>query len=182
VYGLMHAAAFRPILNQLGFDALELVICGGAPMPPETIALWQIWGVNVCEIYGQTETAGAIITGQKGPFPRPGDVGTAPSGWHIGLGAGNEILVSGDDLFEGYWGDDAATSQVFDAAGQAAHRRRGRIEGRTAAHRRPGARLPSPPAARRSRPPTSRISCAPRPTSARWWCSATRKFSPRSSK
>jgi long-chain acyl-CoA synthetase len=118
VYGLMHAAAFRPILNKLGFDALELVICGGAPMPPETIALWQIWGVNVCEIYGQTETAGAIITGQKGPFPRPGDVGTAPSGWHIGLSAGNEILVSGSDLFERYWRDEEATSQVFDAGGR----------------------------------------------------------------
>jgi long-chain acyl-CoA synthetase len=118
VYGLMHAAAFRPILNKLGFDALELVICGGAPVPPETIALWQIWGVNVCEIYGQTETAGAIISGQQGPFPRPGDVGTAPSGWQIKLGDGNEILVSGGDLFEGYWRDDEATSQAFDAGGR----------------------------------------------------------------
>jgi long-chain acyl-CoA synthetase len=105
VYGLMHAAAFRPILNKLGFDALELVICGGAPMPPETVALWQIWGVNVCEIYGQTETAGAIITGQQGPFPRPGDVGIAPPGWHIEFGAGNEILVTGGDLFTGDVGE-----------------------------------------------------------------------------
>jgi long-chain acyl-CoA synthetase len=80
--------------------------------------LWQIWGVNVCEIYGQTETAGAIITGQQGPFPRPGDVGTAPPGWHIELGEGNEILVSGGDLFEGYWRDDKATSQAFDSEGR----------------------------------------------------------------
>jgi len=43
------------------------------------MALWHIWGVNVCEIYGQTETAGGIITGQRGPFPRPGDVGTVPT-------------------------------------------------------------------------------------------------------
>jgi long-chain acyl-CoA synthetase len=87
-------------------------------MPPETVALWQIWGVNVCEIYGQTETAGAIITGQQGPFPRPGDVGTAPAGWQFELGDGKEILVSGRDLFEGYWRDGEATSQVFDAGGR----------------------------------------------------------------
>ena len=48
---------------------LELVISGGAPLPPETMALWQMWGVNVCEIYGQTEEAGAIITGQRGTVP-----------------------------------------------------------------------------------------------------------------
>ena len=36
------------------------------------MALWQMWGVNLVEIYGQTEEAGAIITGQRGPFPRPG--------------------------------------------------------------------------------------------------------------
>ena len=118
VYGLMHAAAFRPILNKLGFDALELVICGGAPMPPQTVALWQIWGVNVCEIYGQTETAGAIITGQQGPFPRPGDVGTAPPEWQVELGEGKEILVRGGDLFEGYWHDDQATALAFDAEGR----------------------------------------------------------------
>jgi len=54
----------------LGFDALTLVISGGAPLPPETMALWQIWGVNVCEIYGQTEEAGAIITGQRAQITR----------------------------------------------------------------------------------------------------------------
>ena len=53
---------FRPILNKLGFDQLELVICGGAPLSPETMALWHMYGVNVVEIYGQTETAGGIVS------------------------------------------------------------------------------------------------------------------------
>ena len=80
-YRACHAAVFRPILNKLGFDCLELVISGGAPLPPETTALWHMYGVNVLEIYGQTEEAGGIITGQRGQFPRPGNVGTAPDGW-----------------------------------------------------------------------------------------------------
>ena len=42
-------------------------------------------GVNVVEMYGQTETAGGIISGQRGPFPRPGDVGTVPAGWEVKL-------------------------------------------------------------------------------------------------
>jgi long-chain acyl-CoA synthetase len=116
-YGLARAAVFAPILNKLGLDRLELVLAGGAAVPPETMALWHIWGVNVCEIYGQTETAGGIIAGQRGPFPHPGDVGTVPDGWEVKLGAENEILVRSPDLFDGYWNNRAATDAVLDADG-----------------------------------------------------------------
>lgn len=116
-YRLAHAAAFRPILNKLGFDQLRLVISGGAPLPAETSALWQIYGVNVLEVYGQTETAGAMICGQRGPFSRPGDVGVPPSGWEVRLAEDGEVLVRSDDMFTGYWNDEAATAAVLDAEG-----------------------------------------------------------------
>jgi long-chain acyl-CoA synthetase len=111
-YALARAVAFRPILNKLGFDELRLVISGGAPLAPETMSLWQIWGVNVCEIYGQTEEAGAIISGQRGPFPRPGDVGTAAPGFELALADSGEILIRGEHMFEGYWGNPDATREV----------------------------------------------------------------------
>lgn len=116
-YRLLHALAFRPVLNKLGFDQLRLLVSGGAPLPPETMALWQIWGINVVEMYGQTETAGGIISGQRGAFPRPGDVGTVPEGWEASLGKDNEILVRSPDLFEGYWGKPEATREVLDPEG-----------------------------------------------------------------
>jgi long-chain acyl-CoA synthetase len=111
-YALARAMAFRPLLNKLGFDALSLVISGGAPLPLETMALWQIWGVGVGEIYGQTEGAGAIISGQPERFPRPGDVGTVVSGWELALAESGEILLRGDHVFDGYWGNPAATREV----------------------------------------------------------------------
>ena len=91
------------MLNKLGFDQLQLVLCGGAPLPVETARFWQMFGVNVCEIYGQTETAGAIISGQRSPFPRPGDVGTLAAGIELrfavgpGARAGNDIARAGND-------------------------------------------------------------------------------------
>jgi long-chain acyl-CoA synthetase len=117
-YAFYRQVAFRPILNQLGLDRVRLLITGGAPLPRETGALWQIWGVNVVELYGQTETGGAIIAGQRGPFPRPGDVGSVPCGWQVELGDDGEILVSGPDPFLGYWQDPEATAASFDAAGR----------------------------------------------------------------
>jgi long-chain acyl-CoA synthetase len=112
-YELARALVFRPMLDRIGLARLELLICGGAPLPEQTMALWQLWGVNVVEIYGQTETAGGIISGQRGPFPRPGDVGTVPENWSVKLADDGEILVRSDDVFDGYWQDDAATEAAF---------------------------------------------------------------------
>jgi long-chain acyl-CoA synthetase len=112
-YRLAREFVFKPVLEKLGLDALELVISGGAPLPPETMALWQMWGVNVLEIYGQTETAGAIITGQRGPFPKPGNVGSAAAGWEVKLGENDEILVKSGDLFDGYWNNAQTTREAF---------------------------------------------------------------------
>ena len=112
-YRAARSLVFRPVLEKLGLDALELVISGGAPLPPETMALWQMWGVNLCEIYGQTEQAGAIISGQRSPFPRPGNVGTVASGVEMRLSTSDEILVRGDFFFDGYWNNPGMTSEVF---------------------------------------------------------------------
>jgi long-chain acyl-CoA synthetase len=125
LYRACRVGVFVPILNKLGFDRLELVICAGAPLPPETMALWQMLGVNVVEMYGQTETAGGIISGQRGPFPRPGDVGTVPAGWEVklaqineGLSEGHgEVLVRSPDLFECYWNNADATGALKGADG-----------------------------------------------------------------
>ncbi len=112
-YEVARALAFKPLLNKLGLDQLELVIAGGAAMPTGTTALWQIWGVNVVEIYGQTEEAGALISGQPSPFPRPGNVGTPAAGVGIKLDGDGQILVHTLDHFEGYWQNKAATREVL---------------------------------------------------------------------
>jgi long-chain acyl-CoA synthetase len=114
---LWSALVFRPVLNKIGFDKLELVVSGGAPLPAETMAVWHMLGVNVCEMYGQTETAGGIIAGQRGPFPRPGDVGTIPEGFEVKLADDGEILVRSPDLFEGYWNNPEASEAVLGNTG-----------------------------------------------------------------
>jgi long-chain acyl-CoA synthetase len=81
------------------------------------MAIWHMLGVNVCEMYGQTETAGGIIAGQRGPFPRPGDVGTVPEGFEVRLAEDGEILVRSPDLFEGYWNNPVASQDVLGSDG-----------------------------------------------------------------
>jgi len=116
-YQVLRMAVFRPILNKLGFDQLQLVVSGGASLPAETAALWHMYGVNVVEIYGQTEEAGGIIAGQRGPFPRPGSVGTPVEGVEVRLADDGEVLIRSTDLFECYWRNDEATREVKGADG-----------------------------------------------------------------
>jgi long-chain acyl-CoA synthetase len=112
LYAACRAGVFRPILNKIGLDRIELMICAGAPLPPETMTLWQMLGINVVEMYGQTETAGGIISGQPGPFPRPGDVGTVPAGWEAQLSPEGEVVVRSPDLFDRYWNNDESTRAI----------------------------------------------------------------------
>jgi long-chain acyl-CoA synthetase len=65
------------------------------------------------EMYGQTETAGGIIAGQRDAFARPGDVGTPADGVEVMLAPDGEILVRSADLFEAYWGKPEASRAIL---------------------------------------------------------------------
>jgi len=88
-----------------------------ATLPAETMAVWHMLGVNVVEMYGQTETAGGIVAGQRGPFARPGDVGTIPEGIEVKLAEDGVILVRSPDLFDGYWGNREASQAMLGDGG-----------------------------------------------------------------
>jgi long-chain acyl-CoA synthetase len=107
---LARVLVFRWLLEKVGFAHVRLLISSGAPLPPAVAALWQAWGVNLCEAYGQTETGGALVSGQRGPYPSPGDVGVAAPNVELAIDTDGELRVRGPDLFAGYWRDPEATA------------------------------------------------------------------------
>ena len=117
LYFIFYQLAFRPILNKIGFNRIKIALSAGAPLPPEVMALWQIYGLNLSEFYGQTETGGAIIAAQGGHFPRPGHVGVPPAGWEVKLSEEGEILAKGKDGFECYLNNPEETREVLDSNG-----------------------------------------------------------------
>ena len=62
------ALVFRPVLNKLGFDQLRLVVCAGAAAAGDRGTVADL-GREPVRAYGQTEEAGALISGQRGPCP-----------------------------------------------------------------------------------------------------------------
>jgi len=113
LYFLARQMVFKPILNKIGFEKLKIALSTNAPISAEVMALWQIYGVNLCEIYTQAETGGAIIASQEASFLRPGHVGVPPHGWEVKLSEEGEILVRGSDIYEGYWNNPNLNGEVI---------------------------------------------------------------------
>jgi long-chain acyl-CoA synthetase len=114
-YGIARLLIFRRMLKKLGLHRVKIALSAGAPLPAEVQALWQVWGVNLKNLFGQTE--GGVLTAQIQPFPKPGSVGTPYPGAEIRLGADDEIIGRSPGCFDGYWGDAAASAEVLQPDG-----------------------------------------------------------------
>lgn len=114
-YWLARVLVFRRMLKKLGLHRVRIALSAGAPLPAEVQALWQVWGVNLKNLFGQTE--GGVLTAQIQSFPKPGSVGTPYPGAEIRLGADDEIIGHSPGCFDGYWGDAAASAEVLQPDG-----------------------------------------------------------------
>ncbi len=115
LYGLARLVVFDRMLKKLGLHRVLLALSSGAPLPEEVQALWQIWGVNLKNLYGQTESG--VITAQFEPFPQPGSVGLPYPGNEIALSPDDEIICVSPGSFSGYWQDEAASVEMRRADG-----------------------------------------------------------------
>ncbi len=107
---------FRPILDKLGFMRVRVALTGAAPIPDRVQALWQMWGVDLRNGYGQTE-CGGLLAAQQRRFPRPGTAGRPVQGSEVRLAEDGEVLFRGPSVFLGYWQDPVKTAEVLDKEG-----------------------------------------------------------------
>jgi long-subunit acyl-CoA synthetase (AMP-forming) len=63
-----HTEALTRLRRAVGLEAGELLFTGAAPLPPETLRFFAAIGADLCECYGQSETAGIILCN---PADRP---------------------------------------------------------------------------------------------------------------
>jgi long-chain acyl-CoA synthetase len=112
LYWLAYQISFRHILHQAGLKKTDQAISTGAPMPEQIQQLWQVWGLDLANLYGSTESSGILSTQLPG-FPKPGDLGKPPSVNEIRLAEDGELMVSGPGVFGGYWQDEEKTRETI---------------------------------------------------------------------
>jgi long-chain acyl-CoA synthetase len=111
-----HRLAERLVLAKLraalGFDDVRILASGAASIDPEVLRFFRSLGLEICEVYGQSEDAGSTTLNRPGRT-RIGTVGEAFPGNEIRLADDGEILVRGGVVFPGYLHDREATEEAL---------------------------------------------------------------------
>jgi long-chain acyl-CoA synthetase len=103
---------FAKIRKRFGRD-LRALICGSAPLAPETQQFFQMLGIPVLQAYGLTETTGICTMDDPRVRAEPGYVGTPIPGIEMKLGENEELIVRGPHIFPGYWNRPEETARVL---------------------------------------------------------------------
>jgi long-chain acyl-CoA synthetase len=95
---------------------VKWVISGGAPLGKRLGHFFRGAGTPVLEGWGLTETTACAAVNRPDAV-KIGTVGLPLAGTTITVADDDELLVRGDHIFTGYWGDPEATAAVLDADG-----------------------------------------------------------------
>jgi long-chain acyl-CoA synthetase len=107
------------------FSNVRVAVSGAAPLSKDVLtAFHERFGVTIWEGYGLTETSPALTSTAIGGIAKPGCVGRPLPGIELRLldendeevsdvGDPGEIVVSGPNVFEGYWNAPAETAAAI---------------------------------------------------------------------
>jgi long-chain acyl-CoA synthetase len=109
---LAHVLAFRSMLDKLGLSQIRYAYTGGAPLGQEIFRFFRALGLNLKQVYGQTECAGICVLHPDGEVRRE-TVGKPTPGTRIRIAENGEILISGPSVFLGYYKNVAATAAAL---------------------------------------------------------------------
>jgi long-chain acyl-CoA synthetase len=107
---------FRNIRRMLGLDRCRLAFTGAAPIAPDLIRWYLALGLDMREVYGQTENCG-VATVMPSDRIKLGSVGKAAPWGEVAISPQGEILIKGDFLFMGYLNQPEKTAETIDAKG-----------------------------------------------------------------
>jgi long-chain acyl-CoA synthetase len=91
---------------------LIALVSGGAPLNVEIGIAFQALGLPIYQGYGQTEAA-PIVSVNRPRLVKMHAVGPVLEGVTVQIAEDGEILVKGDLVMQGYWGDQSATDQTL---------------------------------------------------------------------
>jgi long-chain acyl-CoA synthetase len=93
---------------------LRGLVCGSAPLAPETQEFFAMLGIPIWQVYGLTETCGICTMDDPRIPSEPGRVGQAIPGTELMAGENDEIVVRGPNVFPGYWDRPQETARALD--------------------------------------------------------------------
>ena len=114
--GLRHRLAdwtvLGPIRDQLGLSRVRRAYTGGAALGPDVFRFFHAIGVNLKQLYGQTEVSGISVVHRDGDI-RFHTVGRPFPKTEIRISEEGEILCRSPAVFQGYFRNPGATAEAL---------------------------------------------------------------------
>jgi len=110
--GLASLLMQKKLKDHLGMSRLRHAYTGGAAMGPDHFRFFHALGVNLKQIYGQTEIAGISIVHRDGDV-KFDTVGTPIPETEVKITEEGEILSKSPSVFQGYYKNEEATKKTL---------------------------------------------------------------------
>ena len=111
VYRLGDLLVYGPLRNQFGLSRVKVGYTAGEAIGPEIFRFYRAIGVNLKQLYGQTE-ASVYVTMQPDGEIRADTVGRPAPECDIKIDDNGEVLYRSPGTFVGYYKDEAKTAET----------------------------------------------------------------------
>ena len=126
-YQLGEFAIYGPVKNTLGFSRVRVGYTAGEAIGPEIFDFYRSLGINLKQLYGQTE-ATVFITAQPDGEVRSDTVGVTCPGVELKIAENGEVFYRSPGVFVEYYKNAESTADTKDAEGWVATGDAGFIE------------------------------------------------------
>ena len=111
LYSLGAMLVYGPLKNTLGFSRIRVAYTAGEAIGPDIFDFYRALGVNVKQLYGQTEST-VYVTMQPDGEIKSDTVGTPAPGVELKINDDGEVLYRSPGVFHEYYKNPEATAQT----------------------------------------------------------------------
>ena len=126
-YRLAHALVLGPLKNTMGLSRVRVGYTAGEAIGPEIFEFYRGLGINLKQLYGQTE-ASVFITQQPDDGVKSDCVGVPSPGVELRIAENGEVFYRSPGVFVEYYKNPESTAKTKDAEGWVATGDAGFIE------------------------------------------------------
>jgi long-chain acyl-CoA synthetase len=110
-FAVVQWCVLRNLKKSVGLHRVRMCISGAAPISPDLLKFYHSLGIDMREVYGQTESTGAATMHFEGRT-KFGTVGEPLPGIEVRISEEGEILIKGPTVFKGYFNDPDKTAET----------------------------------------------------------------------
>ena len=111
-FWLARLLVLNNVRKVIGVHRSKVLVTGAAPISPDLVRWYMALGLDMVEVWGQTESCGAVTSNLGGAI-KPGSIGPRMSHAEVKVSPEGELLVRGKTVFMGYLNQPEKTAETL---------------------------------------------------------------------